>query len=826
MFGSLRNEGDAATVKVGVDTSEFTKLELAERQWRESTGAMTRDALKLDLAQDRLKNSLSKYGAESNQAKRATIALRDAEESSARAARQAGAAYERQERTLSRLSRGGLAGSGIFRGLGRSIAFASGAFLGGTGLVYGIRKSIEAAIEQDKILANLRNSLAAGGKSWDQYGARIEDVTRRTKALSGFDDEELYQSLQLLVRGTGSVTKALNLNSLAADVARGRNMDLVRAATLLVRVNAGSVNSLRRLGIIVKDGISGTQALEAVQRKYAGAAKAFGDSAAGASARFAVGIGDMEKAIGRGILPQFTELTKRAADWLNEAENQKRVQRDVAEVTKQVESAVKGLASGFQTLKTILGPVVAALGGTERTAKLVVEAFAIYKFVKIAAAIKGLATAFGFVGPAAVRNAAIAVTAENSIGTAAVANAGKVGLLARMLGGLASGPGIAGLTVGALFAYPAGKKLGEKSAHAFFQAIGMEHKPAQFKDLVQKAYAGTLDMTEIAKARQAGDITQRQMDALVYISQAVQARKSLGLALPPLSRLEKDYAKSRRGDFDADEPATAGAGRGPGGRGKPSDADLETAVDRARAGRQPLLPALVALRDRYSSEIEWLEHRKNLSEKQKAKLRSLYGAIAGVQSEIDSIHSEAAQKDKEKRDAARKKREAEEAKRRAEEKAAAEAHRKKIRDDIDKKENRLENRLREAGLSTKDLTDDRRALIALRKFYGEMAQNDELTLKERQAYAAKRLAIRKKLQDLGKKKKDAPDRDKTSGMSILSEFLQLSERYGSNFAPPGWWEGGDKKSPAEVHMHFTHVPTDFHREARFAQHAMMSVFDG
>ena len=42
------------------------------------------------------------------------------------------------EHDLGRLSRGALAGSGVFRGLGRSVAFASAGFLGGYGLTAAI----------------------------------------------------------------------------------------------------------------------------------------------------------------------------------------------------------------------------------------------------------------------------------------------------------------------------------------------------------------------------------------------------------------------------------------------------------------------------------------------------------------------------------------------------------------------------------------------------------------------------------------------------------------------------------------------------------------
>src|SRR5690242_4913064 len=49
------------------------------------------------------------------------------------------------DRDLSRTVRGTIAGSGAFRGLGRSLAFASGGFLTAAGLASGLKGAIKAA---------------------------------------------------------------------------------------------------------------------------------------------------------------------------------------------------------------------------------------------------------------------------------------------------------------------------------------------------------------------------------------------------------------------------------------------------------------------------------------------------------------------------------------------------------------------------------------------------------------------------------------------------------------------------------------------------------
>jgi hypothetical protein len=284
-------------------------------------------------------------------------------------------------RSMQRVARGGIVASVGFRGLGRSVAFASGAFLGGAGFITVVRNSINAAVEQSKILANLRNSLETSGKSWAQYGQEIQHATEHTKRLSAFDDEELFASLQRLIRGTGSVNIGLRANAVAANLARGANIGLDQGSKALLRAYNGQTAGLSRLGVQIDKGVKGTAALDAVQRKFAGASEAFSNSAAGAQERFNVGIHDIEKAIGRGLLPQFVKLTDAAADWLNSSENQEKVQRAVAGAVKQGEGALQGFLDVMKPLASATGEVTSALGGTRNAVRLLLAAMVASKVV-------------------------------------------------------------------------------------------------------------------------------------------------------------------------------------------------------------------------------------------------------------------------------------------------------------------------------------------------------------------------------------------------------------------------------------------------------------
>jgi hypothetical protein len=189
------------------------------------------------------------------------------------------------------------------------------------------------------VLAGTRNAVQRSGNSWQEYGQQIQDVLKQQSDLSAFDDEDLSQTFANLVRRTGNVNEALRLNALAANVARGRNISLASAANLVLKASIGQAGALRRLGIEAKKGATATQLLDLLQRKYAGAAEAYSNTAAGSIDRLRVQIENTEEVIATAFLPTVTKASKALADWLGQPSNQKRIQTD-AKKTGDVFSAI------------------------------------------------------------------------------------------------------------------------------------------------------------------------------------------------------------------------------------------------------------------------------------------------------------------------------------------------------------------------------------------------------------------------------------------------------------------------------------------------------
>lgn len=393
----------------------------------------TSDAtLRLAGVQGRLDQALARHGPNSRQAAAALLALRREEAALAAESERSGSvvasahrrsitAIEQEERSLGRLVRGSVAGSGVLRGLGRSVAFASSTFLGGFGLVYAVESTIRKAGELQAQLALTQHAVALTGLSWKDYGKDIEETVRREAQLSGFDDTELLRTFSRVLRATGDVGQSYRLMALAADVARGANIPLETAAKLVTRAAEGQARGLAALGISAQKGATGLELIDKITQKYGGDAVKFGDTAAGAQARFRVALNETEAAIGQGVLPELTRLLNEGTDYLNHLEKTGRLQHDAATAAHDLGVAIHYAGDAFNFAKGLIHDVDSVTGSFTNTVKLLL-------LLKLASVVRGWAgslTAFGNQGRTAFGRVA---QASNDATLVVQTDAGKMKL--------------------------------------------------------------------------------------------------------------------------------------------------------------------------------------------------------------------------------------------------------------------------------------------------------------------------------------------------------------------------------------------------------------
>jgi uncharacterized protein YigA (DUF484 family) len=140
--------------------------------------------------------------------------------------------------------------------------------------------SVRAYREDEASQAKLRTSLQANVPAWNGNADAIERVLADRIKL-GFSDDEQRDSLARLVAITHDVTKALDIQRTAMDLARLKNVSLADATELLGKVAGGNVGILKRYGISIGKNVSATEALAAVQKLTAGQAEAFAQTSEG-----------------------------------------------------------------------------------------------------------------------------------------------------------------------------------------------------------------------------------------------------------------------------------------------------------------------------------------------------------------------------------------------------------------------------------------------------------------------------------------------------------------------------------------------------------------
>lgn len=199
--------------------------------------------------------------------------------------------------------------------------------------------TVRAAIDEEKNIRRLDAALRANVDGWNGNTDAIEAAIAEREKLA-FSDDELRDSLTGLVGATKDVTKALDIQSVAMDLARFKDISLKEASEALVKVEAGQFRMLKSLGIELEKGATQTDALAAVQRVAAGQAKEFGESTEGAMVSAGIAIEDVAEDIGEELMPVVRELALFVRD-------------DLIPI-------IRGAATAVDTLATALGPGLAA----------------------------------------------------------------------------------------------------------------------------------------------------------------------------------------------------------------------------------------------------------------------------------------------------------------------------------------------------------------------------------------------------------------------------------------------------------------------------------
>lgn len=164
---------------------------------------------------------------------------------------------------------------------------------------------IRTASEADKVWNRLDGTLKRVDRSMASVGNEIRAAARAMQDTTTVGDEEFADALNELLTITDDYEGSLRNVGVVADLAAAKQIDLGTAAQLVGRAMIGETGTLKRYGIIVREG---ADAVETMRQQFAGAAEVEAKTFAGSLQQLGNEFGDFKEELG-GILIGFIEAT-------------------------------------------------------------------------------------------------------------------------------------------------------------------------------------------------------------------------------------------------------------------------------------------------------------------------------------------------------------------------------------------------------------------------------------------------------------------------------------------------------------------------------------
>jgi len=241
-----------------------------------------------------------------------------------------------------------------FAAAAKGFAIAAAAAIAVGGAMFAAAK---AAAEEDASIARLNAAITANTKLTDEQAKQMDAAIESRQNLA-FSDDALRDSLSRLVPRTKDVSKAIELQAIAMDFARLREIDLSTASDLVGKVFSGNTSILSRYGFTVEKGTTATQALAMIQKAAAGQAEAYGQTTQGALESIQISIDNIVEAIGRVVLPILAEVLTTFRD-----EIMPRIKEFGIAFANAFTQAIDKLRPFITTMVTQVLPAIIAVGG-------------------------------------------------------------------------------------------------------------------------------------------------------------------------------------------------------------------------------------------------------------------------------------------------------------------------------------------------------------------------------------------------------------------------------------------------------------------------------
>jgi hypothetical protein len=312
---------------------------------------------------------------------------------------------------------------------------------------------VKAAIEDEAAQLRLATSLKNVTGATDAQIKATEDYILKTTLATGVTDDELRPSLDRLVRSTGDVQKAQELQTLALNIAAGTGKSLQAVSEALAKAHDGNFTALKRLGGGIDENIIKSKDFDAAQqalsKTFAGQSSIQAETFAGKMDRLKAAFNEGKEQVGSYILDGLTPLISGIVNKVIPA-----IQAFISSIGG--EAGIKAALSSYvDFVKSIFGPVLEGIRFAFNKIKDAVEdnkeSFtALLDFLKVLAPYFGGALKLAIQGIGIALSAVVNIVATLIDGFRTLINLGSKigGAIGGMFGGgrAAGGPVSAGTT--------------------------------------------------------------------------------------------------------------------------------------------------------------------------------------------------------------------------------------------------------------------------------------------------------------------------------------------------------------------------------------------
>lgn len=184
--------------------------------------------------------------------------------------------------------------------------------------------AVKTALDGEAAHARLEVAITNVGQATADWDPKIKAVSDQMAQL-GFNNVDVENSIAQLIPATHSVADAIQLQGLAADIARGRGESLAEATQQLASAEQGRYKSLVQAGVLSQDQVKGFKdqqdAIDALTRTYGGDASAYAGTFAGQLDKLKAESSNVAEAIGEKLIPVLNTTLSLLQDAGHQASN-------------------------------------------------------------------------------------------------------------------------------------------------------------------------------------------------------------------------------------------------------------------------------------------------------------------------------------------------------------------------------------------------------------------------------------------------------------------------------------------------------------------------